>query len=133
MSANHRLQIRVEKYNNNPVLKIKNGKIIYISRMITELKEFQKAVERNISIHAQKIADTESLKLAQNPAEEKKSGLDTGKKSVMKLEIENSCLVVPRNSQSKDVFIAMFDKLEAYIGIFFRIVNYLLIFKQKNR
>jgi len=33
----------------------------------------------------------------------------------MKLEIENSCLVMPRSSHSKDVFIAMFDKLEAYI------------------
>jgi len=115
MSPAHRLQIRVEKSHTSPVVKIKNAKIIYLSRMITELKEFQKAVEKNISMNAQKLADTESLKLAPQPAETKKAELDTGKKSVMKLEFENSCVVMPRSSHSKDVFIALFDKLEAFI------------------
>jgi len=119
MSNEHRLQIRIEEYNHSPVVKIKNGKIIYISRLITEIKEFQKAVEKEIMVNAQKLADTESLKLAPKNPETPKAALDTGKKSLFKLEIENSCLVMPRNSHSKDIFVAMFDKMEAYIGKYF--------------
>ena len=135
MAKEETFAIKVIKEKNYPVLKIKNSKIIYLNRVIGEIREFIRSIESEIQLSSQKLAEAKSIKIVQEPLQTQTNKDDqifaSTKSNVMKIVIEDSCLVIPRSSRSKDIFVLMFKKLEAFIGNFtFYLSNYIKIMKQ---
>ncbi len=100
MQKSSPLIIRIISEKNNPDLLIKNGKVIYLSRVIKELTEFIKTIEHEIHAGSIKLAGAQSLQHVSNVTEDslEDSELLQHKSTTMKIIIEDGCLVVPQDS-----------------------------------
>lgn len=132
MAPAYPMAIRIYKNQeeDSPVLHIQNSKIIYLERVIAEIKAFQRGIQREIETASQKISQVTVTKPQTDLKNYNKAGVSS--RSVMfKLQLDNSCIVVPRDSKSQDVFIALFERVDATIGNNITILTFL--FKYFNR
>lgn len=97
----------------HPVLFVENSKVIYMSRVIQEIRLFKIEIEREIAEHARNIANYKVLQ-ARNTLQ----GIDLPwqNKRIMSIKFHNSCLILPRACDSKDVVVMLFDSAEVRIG-----------------
>lgn len=120
MAPSYPMSIRLYKTEEYPVLHIQNSKIIYLERVIAEIKAFQRGINREIEAASQKISQVTAPKPQRNYDRPGASS-----RSVMvKLQLDNSCIVVPRDSKSQDVLIALFERVDALIESDIRSINF---------
>lgn len=107
------LRLSVRYANDYPEIVIKDAKLTYIARAIKELTLFNKEIKAKI------LENSDDLQERMN---EKVGKLDSKAEEVVKeepflgIKIINSCLIIPRDSKSPDIFVGNFDEVEAKIS-----------------
>lgn len=107
------------------IIYIENSKVIYMNRVIQEIKQFKAEIEKEIAEHAKNIISHKSLHSI-NTLTDIDSALQN--EHIMRIKFRNSCFVIPRDCNSADVVVMLFDSAEVRIGklIFIIHINIML-------
>lgn len=106
MSKDKPMTFKIYREDKCPVYHFTNCRLIYLSRVLKELTRFNKEVSDSIAKQAETVLDLsvnepDSLSVQSQEIPEEKTT------PIFKLYLDDSCLVVPRDSTSKDVVIIM--------------------------
>jgi len=112
MSKNKSIKLKIYNEDDYPTFYIKNAKLIYLDRLFKEIKQFKSEIQKEISESSKKIANNSPFK-QRNPTKSRDEE-DVG--PFFRLKLKNSCFVFPRNSNSKDLVLFLFDKADVKFG-----------------
>jgi len=103
------------KEDERPTIHVTNCKVIYLGRVLKEFMRFNKEVREQLNKNALETLKYD-LDLCQEPMLTKPKPPPKESKSPFKMIFEDSCLVIPRNSKSKDAIVMLGKRSEVTIG-----------------
>lgn len=120
LSAHQPMKVQLLKEEEYPTLVLQNCKIIFMHKIIQELKKFKKELTEEILTNSRMIMTKNSIydkSMSAGIKEEKEK--DRENKPMMRILIKNSCIVVPRTTVSKDALFLFSDHVKVKVGMSF--------------
>ena len=109
------MRIRIYNEDECPVCVIEGCKVIFINRSIQEIKRFFSLLNQAI------IKDLDKISI-QSPQRRKIDYklLHEGDTILIRIAVRDSCVVIPRNSNTREVAIVFSNSIDIKISTFFR-------------
>jgi len=111
--------VKFFKEEDYPTLLLQNCKIVFMNRILQELKKFKKELTEDILTNSRMILTKNSVYEKSMPTGIKEEA-EIENKPMMKIMITNSCIVVPRTTVSQDALVLFADRVNVKVGKFFR-------------
>lgn len=116
ISPNQALYIKIEKGESVPIVTIGNAKIIYLDSAIRDLTDFKKEIQAKLKNHAKELSNSRSplpKEMESNHSIENNENTD---QKMIKMHILNSIVVVPEDSDSKNIFEVYAEQVEVDVS-----------------
>jgi len=117
LSPNKSMKIKIYKDGGYPTIEGYHGKVMYMNRILQEFKKFKKELTLELTEASKAVITDNSIleKSIEAKAQAKKLA-DPPKKGLVKIRIRDSCIVVPRTSNSKDSLVIFGESAEVKVG-----------------
>jgi len=117
LSPDKPMKIKIYKENEYITIEGYHGKVIYMNRILQEFKRFKKQLTLELTQASKDVIPNNLIleKSLEAKAKAKKDA-DPPKKPLVRIRVRDSCIIVPRTTNSKDALVIFGESAEVKVG-----------------